>query len=58
MQVIALAFIFQNCTKPTKYEALEKKCRLQAHNAVASAISSTVLRLDSLSLLGILGMID
>ena len=51
-------FSFQNCTKPTKYEALEKKYRLQAQNAVASAISSTVLRLEGLSLLGILGMID
>src|SRR5450631_3173213 len=51
-------FRFQNCTKTAKYEAFGEKCRLQPQIAVSSAISSTVIHLEGLSLLGIFGLVD
>jgi hypothetical protein len=47
-----------NPEEPPEVRSFGEKCRLQVQNAVASAISSTVLRLEGLSLLEILGMIE
>jgi hypothetical protein len=51
-------FRFQNCTEPTKYEGSQRNVRSKRQNAVASAISSTVMGVEGLSWLGFWEMID
>jgi hypothetical protein len=57
-QVIALALSFSELYQNCEVRSFGEKCRLQPQIAVSSAISSTVIQLEGLSLLGIFGLVD